>query len=228
MTHIPAERLEEIKKMPMNVYILADFAYSQQLWADESAYIIVGVDGDANHYILESDSGKWGDTGTTAKIMDKVVEYKAQLRILGVETRGLGHVEKEINDLKRRHNLSFGFEELKPKNRTKPERIKSTISLFDNHQIFIIDGKNKKFEEQASRFRGEKMDHGDDIIDAWGYIREDFIIKPETPQSREEKEKLQNHLEFERWAASQPDWEKKRREQTGRVRHAMGMRPSDY
>ena len=224
---IPIDKLNEILQIPMNIYILADYAYSQNIWSDESAYVVIGIDDDANYYLLESNSGKWGDVGTTEKIIEKVNEYKAKLRTVGVEARGIGHIERSINEIKRRNNLCFGLEELKPRNRTKPERIKSTISLFDDRRVFIVDEKNRKFEEQASRFRGEKMDHGDDIIDAWGYIREDFVTKPITQKTEEEKKKKEVHEYFERWAKEFPEWQRKHGE-TRRVRYAAGMRPSDF
>ncbi len=221
MHRIPKERIEEIKNIKMNVYILADYAYSRQIWADESAYMVVGIDDDSNHYILASDSGKWGDIGTTDKIIDKVLEYKKNLRTLGIESRGMGFIERRINELKRNYNLSFGLEELKPKNRSKPERIKGTISLFDNGQVYIIEGQ-RKLEEQMARFRGEEMKHGDDLIDAWGYIREDFIQKPITQKTKDEIERERNHIEFERMAAQWPDAVK--RSENRRVCHANTMR----
>jgi hypothetical protein len=230
MHRIPADKIDELmKQIQMNIYILSDYAYSRKIWADESAYMVLGIDDESNHYILESDAGKWGDVGTTDKIIDKVMEYKSKLRTLGVESRGMGFIEGRINELKRNHNLSFGLEELKPRNRAKSERIKSTIAMIEDGRVFIVDGKNRKFEEQASRFHGEEMNHGDDILDCWGYSREDFIHKPVTQKSEEEKLKAATHLFFERWAKSQPDYEKKRSEQTRRVQqYACGMRPSDF
>jgi hypothetical protein len=227
MHRIPKERLGEIKNIKMNVYILADYAYSRQIWADESAYIVVGIDEDANYYILASDCGKWQDIGTTDKIIEKIIEYKANLKMVGVESRGIGFIERRLNELKREKNLMFAFEELKPKNVSKPERIKSTISLFDNDQVWIVDGQNK-LESQMSRFRGEEMKHGDDLIDIWGYVGQPGLLnKPVTQKTEEEKKKKEVHEFFERMAKNWPDITKKRNE-TRRVRYACGMRPSDF
>jgi hypothetical protein len=211
------------------VYILADYAYSRQIWADESAYVVVGIDDDANHYLLASDSGKWGDIGTGDKIIEKVIEYKDQLRTVAVESHSVGYIERRLNELKRENNLTFAFEELKSKNITKPMRIKSTISLFDNGQVYIIDGQ-RKFESQASRFRGEDMKHGDDIIDAWSYVTSPGLVaKPVTNKTKEEIEKEKNHIMFERWAKQYPDYQKKQAEgMTRRVVHANAMRPSYF
>lgn len=229
MHRIPKEKLPELKKQPMNVYILADYAYSRQIWADESAYVVVGIDEESNYYILDSDCGKWGDGGTTDKIIDKVIEYKAQLRQVGVETKGMAYIERRIMEIKREKNLSFGLVELKTNNRPKPMRIKSTISLFDDGRVFIVDGQ-RKFESQASRFRGEEMKHGDDIIDAWAHVTDDgFISKPQTQKTKEEELKEKTHVFFEKWAKNQPAWikENEKKQVNRRVYHA-GMRPNYF
>jgi len=222
---IKPEDIESVKRISMNVYILSDYAYSRKIWADESAYMVVGIDDESNHYILASDSGKWGDIGTTDKIIDKVLEYKSKLRVVGVESRGLGFIERRLSEIRRQYNLSFAVEELKPKNRSKAERIKGTIAMFDDGRVFMVDNQNK-FVNQASRFRGEEMDHGDDILDCWGYIREDFVHKPVTQKTEEERLKQENHVQFERWAKSWND--RVAKGETRRVRHAMGMRPNYF
>ena len=227
MHRIPKERLEEIKRIKMNVYVWADYAYSRQIWADESAYIVFGVDEDANYYIMASDCGKWGDIGTTDRIIDKVIEYKNNLKMVGVESRGIGFIERRLNELKREKNLMFAFEELKPKNVSKPERIKSTISLFDNDQVYIVDGQNK-LEAQMSRFRGEEMKHGDDLIDIWGYVGQPGLVnKPVTQKTEEEKKKKEVHEFFERMAKRWPEIQKEK-VGTRRVRYAGGMRPNYF
>jgi hypothetical protein len=227
MHRIPKDKLADIQHIKMNIYIMADYAYSRQIWADESAYIVVGVDEDANYYILASDCGKWGDIGTTEKIIEKIIEYKSGLKMVGVESRGIGFIERRLNELKREKNLMFAFEELKPKNVSKPERIKSTISLFDDGRVYIVDGQNK-LESQMSRFRGEEMKHGDDLIDIWGYVGQPGLLnKPVTQKTEEEKKKKEVHEYFERWAKEFPEWQRKHGE-TRRVRYAAGMRPSDF
>jgi len=228
ITYIEKDKLDELKKMKMNVYILADYAYSRHIWADESAYVIVGIDDSFNHYILESDAGKWGDIGTTDRIIKKAYEYRDNLKMLGVESRGVGFIEKRVMDMKREKGLSFAFEELKPfKNKSKPERIKGTISLFDDGLVFMVRGQSKLLS-QMERFRGEDMLHGDDILDAFAYIRQ-VAIKPVTQKTLEEKGKEQNHLIFERWAKSQPAYIREQNAglRNRRVYHA-GMRPNYF
>ena len=196
--YIEKESLEELKKMKLNVYILVDYAYSNNIWSDESAYVVIGIDDEFTHYLMDSDSGKWGDKGTTEKVMEKVVEYKSQLKMLGVETKGMGWVEDRVNKLKREKGLSFYLEELKTRNVSKPERIKATISLFEDDLIVMVRGQ-KKFEGQMSRFRGEKMNHGDDIIDAFAHIRDEGIAhKPVTEKTKEEELRERTHIFFDR------------------------------
>jgi hypothetical protein len=46
------------------------------------------------------------------------------------------------------------------------------------------------------RFRGEKMAHGDDLMDSLAYIKQ-VAYKPQTEKTREEKEKEKNHRLWE-------------------------------
>jgi hypothetical protein len=227
MHRIPIEALDELKRRKLNVYILCDYAYSKQIWADESAIVVVGVDDESNYYILWSDKGKWGDIGTTSKIIGKVLEYKAQIKAVGVETRGMGWIEREVQSAKRANNLTFSLIELKPENKSKAERIKATISLFEDGRVFIV-GTQSKLEQEMARFRGEEMRHGDDLVDAWAYIKK-VAQCPVTEKTQEEKDKMERHLVFEKWAQSQPAYirEHAKREANRRVYHA-GMRPSDF
>ena len=228
--YIEKESIEELKKMKLNVYILADYAYSKNIWSDESAYVVIGIDDEFNHYLIDSDAGKWGDVGTTDKVMEKVIEYKSQLKIVGVETKGIGWIEDRINKLKREHGLSFYLQELKTKNVSKPERIKATISLFEDGLIIMVRGQ-KKFEGQMSRFRGEAMNHGDDIIDAFAHIRDEGIAhKPVTPKTEEEELKEKTHKFFEQWSKNYPDYikNKDKNMSSRRVIHAAAMRPNYF
>lgn len=227
MHRIPVDALVELKRRKLNVYILADYAYSKHIWADESAIVVIGVDDESNYYILWSDKGKWGDIGTTTKIIEKVLEYKTQVKAVGVETRGMGWIEREVMDAKRENNLSFSLIELKPDNKSKAERIKATISLFDDGRVFIV-GTQSKLENEMGRFRGEEMKRGDDLLDAWAYIKK-VAQSPVTEKTKEEKEKIKNHLIFEEWARRQPSYirEHAQRQANRRVYHA-GMRPSDF
>ncbi len=227
MHRLPAEALDELKKRKLNVYILADYAYSRQIWADESAIVVVGIDDESNHYILWSDKGKWQDIGTTERIVEKVLEYRNQVKMVGVETRGMGFVERQIMEAKRANNLTFSLVELKPENKSKAERIKATISLFEDGRVFIV-GKQGKIEHEMERFRGEEMKHGDDLMDAWAYIKK-VGARPQTEKTKEEKEREQNHLMFEEWARKQPSYIREMEQRRGnrRVYHA-GMRPNYF
>ncbi len=228
--YIDEEHLEELKKMKLNVYILADYAYSNNIWSDESAYVVIGIDDEFNHYLMDSDAGKWGDKGTTDRIMEKVMEYKSQLKMVGVETKGMGWIEDRVNKLKHEKGLSFYLQELKTKNVSKPERIKATISLFEDGLIIMVKGQ-KKFEGQMSRFRGEKMNHGDDIIDAFAHIRDEGVAhKPVTEKTEEEKLQEKTHKFFEQWAKSYPDYlkDKDKNLSSRRVVHAAAMRHSYF
>lgn len=187
-------------RLPINVFIMSDYAYSRSVWADESAIVVWAIDNDSNYYMLHSDKGKWGDIGTTDRIVDLAIKYKKHLKLVGVESRGMGFIENRLNIVKRSNNLAFGMVELKPKNRSKAERIKAIISLFDDGRVVFI-GPHNKMEAEMARFRGEEMRHGDDLMDAAAYIL-DVGFKPIMEETPEDKAKRENHKAFAQWSAA--------------------------
>jgi hypothetical protein len=193
------DRFEFLKDKKLNIYILSDYAYSKKIYADESAIIAFGMDDQANYYILFSDCGKWGDIGTTEKIVNLVRVYQKQLRCVGVEARGYGFIEQRMLQVKRELNISFSCVPLEPKNRGKAERIKSMISVVEDGRVFFVGSQNKLKANIAS-FRGEEVSHGDDLRDIFGYMP-DVAAKPVTEKTKEERAKEENHRLFQQFAA---------------------------
>lgn len=175
----------------LNVFVLCDFAYSKQVWADDSAIVVVGVDDNNNYYVLHAEKDKWGDTGTTDKLFEIATRFKDNLKVVGVEVRSFGFVQKRLIDEKRRTGMNFGLTELKPGNRTKPERIKAMTHIVEDGRLFMVRGL-RKLEDEMYRFKGEEMKRGDDLMDALAYIL-DVAYKPETIRTKEQVEKEENH-----------------------------------
>ena len=196
---------EDIKDIKLNVFILSDFAYSTHAWADDSAIVAVGVDDNANYYVMHADKGKWGDVSTTDELIKVSSLYKSNLRCVGVETRSFKFVQERMLAAKRDANLNFGLTELKPNNRTKPERIKALVPLLEDGRFYMFRGL-KKLEGEMMRFRGEKMNHGDDLMDALAYVL-DVAYKPQTTRTQEEKDKEENHR---LWVAAIRDFNRAR------------------
>lgn len=182
---------DEIADIKLNIFILSDFAYSIQPWADDSAIVVVGIDDDKNHYFMWAEKGKWGDVVTTDKVIGLTEKFKDGLRLVGVETRSFQFVKERI--LKNRPaGAEWGITDLKPeKNASKPERIKALIPILDDGKWYMFYGL-KALEGELMRFRGEKMAHGDDLMDSAAYIKQ-VAYKPQTEKTREEKEKEVNH-----------------------------------
>ena len=175
--------LNELKKK-LNVFILCDFAYSRQAWADDSAIVVVGLDNDGNYYVLYAAKDKWGDIGTADKIFQVAQRFKDNLRLVGVETRSYGFVKNRLIEGKRKENINFGMVELKPGNRSKPERIKALIPLIEDGRLYMARGL-RQLTDEMSRFRGEEMRHGDDLMDALAYIL-DVSYKPDVIKTQEQ------------------------------------------
>jgi len=193
------DRFEELNGKKLNIYILSDFAYSKKMYADESAIIVFGIDDQANYYILFSDKGRWGDTGTIEKIVNLVRVYQKDLKLVGVEMHGLGAVEKRMLEIKREQNISFSVVPLEPHNRPKPLRIKPMIAVVDDGRVFVV-GEHKKLLAELASFRGEERSRGDDLSDTFGYIL-DVAAKPVTEKTKEERAKEENHRLFQQFAA---------------------------
>ena len=192
-------RFTELKDKKLNIYILSDYAYSKKLYADESAIIVFGVDDMANYYILFSEKGKWGDIGTTEKIVNLVRVYQKDLKCVGVESTSFGYIEKDMLKVKRELNIAFSVIQLEPKGRPKQLRIKSMISVVEDGRIIFV-GNHKKLESELISFRGEAKDHGDDLSDTFGYIL-DVAAKPATQKTRDEKEKEDRHRDWMKFSA---------------------------
>ena len=179
----------------LNVFILCDFAYSRQTWADDSAIVVVGVDEDNSYYILYADKDKWGDVGTTEKLIEVAGKFKTNLRMVGVEVRSFGFVQKRMIEAKRKSDLNFALTELKPGNRSKSERIKALIPLLEDGRFYMVKGL-RKLEDEMYRFKGVELKRGDDLMDSLAYIL-DVAYKPETIKTQEEKDKEANHIEWQ-------------------------------
>jgi hypothetical protein len=200
---------DDIRDIKMNIFILSDFAYSIRPWADDSAIVVVGIDDSNNYYVLYADKGKWGDVNTTKKLIEVATRFKENLRCVGVESHSFKFVQERMLLAKRETDLNFGLTELKTENRPKPERIKWLIPLLEDGRFHMLRGL-RLLEGEMMRFRGEKMAHGDDLMDALAYIK-DVAYKPITMKTREEKDTEENHrlwqYELNRFAEykNQPD-----------------------
>jgi predicted phage terminase large subunit-like protein len=192
----------------LNIFILCDFAYSKQVWADDSAIVVVGVDDDNNFYVLHAEKDKWGDTETTERLINTCLKYKDNLRLVGVEVRSYGFVQKRMIEAKKQHNVNFGLVELKPGNRTKPERIKALTHVVEDGRIYMVRGL-RKLEDEMYRFKGEDMKRGDDLMDALAYIL-DVSYKPETTKTKDEQDKEENHLIWQTLTSEAREKEKMR------------------
>ena len=204
---------EYVKGKKLNVFVLCDFAYSRQVWADESAIVAVGVDDENNFYVMYADKDKWGDVGTTEKIIEVATRFKENLRLIGVETRSLGFVQKRMIEAKRTANLNFGVTELKPGNRSKAERIKALIPLLEDGRFFMFRGL-RKLESELWRFKGEELKRGDDLMDALAYVL-DVAYKPITVRTKEQLAKEANHREWQHIVKEQESLERQRQEADG-------------
>lgn len=214
MDNIRYVKPEEIKQK-LNVFILCDYAYSRQSWADDSAIVAIGVDDENNYFILYAAKDKWGDVGTTEKLIEVATRFKDNLKLVGVETRSYGFVQKRMQDAKRDHNLNFGMVELKPGNRSKSERIKAMTHIVEDGRLYMLRGM-RQLEDEMYRFKGEEMKHGDDLMDAMAYIL-DVSYTPQTEKTQADLDKEMNHRAWSAIWRDVKEMEEQREKTTWRV-----------
>jgi phage terminase large subunit-like protein len=222
MNKIKRVEKDFIKSTKLNIFIVSDYAYSKHIYSDESAIITFGIDDESNYYVLYSDKGKWGDIGTTERIIDQVRIHHENLKLVGVEARGLGFIERSMMEVKREENFSFGVVELKPENRSKPERIKAMISVVEDGRVYFV-GPHRKLEGELICFRGEELRHGDDLSDTFAYMRT-IAFKPATQKTREQKEKEEQARAFKEFA----DDFRRSKEQQSQSRRVIDVHQDRY
>lgn len=135
-----------LKGARLNVFAAVDFAFSLRRKADYTAIVVVGVDSDANYYVLDIErfkSDKISDYFT--KILK--LHQKWDFRKLRCEVTVAQQVI--VNDLKqnyiRTHGLALSIEEFRPNRHqgTKEERMDAVLQpRYHNRQVWHYQGGN--------------------------------------------------------------------------------------
>ena len=167
---------DEVPK-DLQIFAACDPAVSQDVRADESSIIIVGVDWENNWYVLETRSGQW----TVGQLIDELFAVHSQWKPITMSIEVIGQAQglmTPIHDEENRRNRYLPLVEIKARPQIRKEqRIRSVLQpRFERGKVFI--GKDMfDLEEQILKFPKSKRD---DMIDSLTDI-EEIAFAPEEP-----------------------------------------------
>lgn len=127
----------------LNIYAAVDFAFSLNKGSDYTAIVVVGVDNNAQYYVLDIDRFKSNKTIEYFQhIADLHSKWKFQKLRAEVTVAQMVIVEA-IKDYVKQHGLTISVEEYRPSRAegSKEERISAALEhLYDNLQVWHMEG----------------------------------------------------------------------------------------
>lgn len=174
------------KRNRLNVYAAIDFAFSLNKRADSTAIVVIGIDADANIYVLDIDQFK---TDKISEYFRHIVELhsKWDFRKLRAEvTVAQAIIVRDLKDKMKEEGLVVSIDEYRPTRRegTKEERIAAALEhRYDDLKMWHYEGGlTPVLEEELVLARPPH----DDIKDALASAVE-IAIKPKQSRERDEK-----------------------------------------
>jgi phage terminase large subunit-like protein len=183
---IKRSQLKYWEKLPknLNIFAVCDPAVSQEVHADESCILIVGVDVDNDWYVLETRHGQWTVGQLVEELFAVYKRWKPITMTIEVIATAQGLMAPIFEEENRRDEY-LPLKEIKSRSKTKKEvRIRSILQpRFERGKIFIKSDMYD-LEEQILKFPRYKRD---DMIDALTDV-EDIAFVPEgdAPPQQEE------------------------------------------
>ncbi len=113
-----------------------DLASSAEMYADETAMVITGMDSNWNIYVLDYIKGRWG---TASEVVDRIFEMREKWKpnTVGMEIMGYQRIYKLACEAEmRKRRTYFPIEEIKTgPTRTKFERIKTLEPFYRDRKV---------------------------------------------------------------------------------------------
>lgn len=158
------------KDSRLNVYAAIDFAFSLSKSADNSAIVVIGINGEGHIYILDIDVFKTDRIGEYFKRL-QLLHSKWEFNKLRAETTVAQTViVRDLKDKMRDEGLSLTIDEYRPsrKEGTKEERIASILEhRYDNLEVWHCKGGyNDMLEEELVLARPPHDDIKDSLASA--------------------------------------------------------------
>jgi len=176
----------DLRGAEMNKYLLIDPAISQEKEADYTAMIVVGIDNQSNIYVLDIVRERM----LPSQIINEIFRLNERWhpQTTGIEEVGFQRtlrytLQKEMQQRKKYINIT----ELKPRSRSKVERIKGLQPQYANGKVLHCRDLvfNIYLEDELLRFPRGKHD---DMIDALSYYL-DLVHPPVPPRNSNRRQK---------------------------------------
>lgn len=151
----------------VNIFAAIDFAYTKRQTSDYTAIVVVAIDANGNHYVLEIDRFK---TGLISEYFKHILDLHVKWDFRKIRCEVTAAQEVIVKDLKesyiRPYGLSLSVEEHRPTRQEgrKEERIEATLQpKYANLQMWHYQGGNCEILEEELTLQNPAHD---DVKDA--------------------------------------------------------------
>lgn len=127
----------------LNIYAAVDFAFSLTREADYTAIVVLGIDADGNHYVLDIDRFK---TNKTLEYFKHVADLHSKWKFNKLQaevTTAQKVIVEAIKDYIKQQGMTLAVVEFRPSKAegTKEERIAAALEhLYDNQKVWHHEG----------------------------------------------------------------------------------------
>ncbi len=155
-----------------------------------SAIGVRGTDLQRQHFVVESDGGKWRPNETVDRIF--LLARKWRPALIGIETNAMQKTLKwYLEERMRAEGIYLPIREIKRSGRgAKSDEILKLQPFYRSHSIFHFKSmKNGKLEEQLIRFKpGSRIhdDYPDSLAMCFELIREGYQVRAQRSRQRKE------------------------------------------
>lgn len=184
--------LDLVKDRPMNWFMAIDPSYGGE-YSDYAAFILAGMDHQQEVYVRQVHRAKMNYMDIINLMFDWYVKYKPK-RIALETIAAQKNIQYMLNNEQKRRGMWLPVQEIKTRQNTKEERIRSLAPYYEFGRLHHIREANQLDDLEYELLHFPKGTH-DDMIDALATILE--IATPPTGKrvDREAHEKRQNSFD---------------------------------
>lgn len=186
------------KDRRLNVYAAVDFAYALSRRADYTAIVVIGIDSDANIYVLDIDRFKTDRTLEYYKHIASLHSRWGFKKLRAEVTAAQQIIVNDIKDFIRKDGMTISIDEFRPSRAegTKEERIAAALeSRYENMQVWhFLGGFTPVLEDELKHSRPAHDDVKDSLASAV-----EIAVKPSQTRSSaflQKGNKLPTHSRF--------------------------------
>lgn len=196
----------DLRRRQLQTVVLVDPAKTAKLHSAESAVVVVSIDAkEGQIFFRDCIAKKMRPDELYDVIFNLANQYKC--RVVGVEVTGLEEfIVYPIKTLMNQRGVTWDLVELKPRGRSKEDRVAALVPFYRSKRVFHNPEKCGGLEGQLLSFpRPARWD----IMDAFAYVIELLELGEyyfEYKESEEDIEKEYEELEYDNEPAMADDW----------------------